>query len=191
MISLADLITSRVRIKILTTFFTSPTKSFYVRELTRVTSEQINAVRRELLNLQKRGILSNQKRGNRVYYSLRPDHLFYEDLLCMITKTTDLGQALIKNRLKLGKIKFIMLSGRFARRLPPQKEQVDLLIIGDVVMAQLSELVKKFGDINYSVMSAEEFEFRKTRRDPFILKVISSSRLMLYGDEEDLLKKSE
>jgi DNA-binding transcriptional ArsR family regulator len=191
MISLADLITSRVRIKILTTFFTSPTKSFYVRELTRVTSEQINAVRRELLNLQKRGILSNQKRGNRVYYSLRPDHLFYEDLLRMITKTTDLGQALIKNRLKLGKIKFIMLSGRFARRLPPQKEQVDLLIIGDVVMAQLSELVKKFGDINYSVMSAEEFEFRKTRRDPFILKVISSSRLMLYGDEEDLLKKSE
>jgi len=191
MTSLADLITSRVRIKILTTFFTSPTKSFYVRELTRVTSEQINAVRRELLNLQKKGILTSQKRGNRVYYSLRIDHLFYEDLLRMITKTTGLGQALIKNRLKLGKIKFIMLSGRFARRLPPQKEQVDLLIIGDVVMAQLSELVKKFGDINYSVMSAEEFEFRKTRRDPFILKVISSSHLMLYGDEEDLLKKSE
>ena len=191
MASLADLITSRVRIKILTTFFTSPTKSFYVRELTRLTVEQINAVRRELLNLRKKGILTNQKRGNRVYYSLRIDHLFYEDLLRMITKTAGLGQALIKNRLKLGKIKFIMLSGRFARRLPPQKDQVDLLIIGDVVMAQLSELVKKFGDINYSVMSAEEFEFRKTRRDPFILKVISSSHLMLYGDEEDLLKKSE
>ena len=189
MISLADLITSRVRIKILTTFFTSPTKSFYIRELTRLTVEQINAVRRELLNLQKRGILTSQKRGNRVYYSLRIDHLFYEDLLCMITKTTGLGKVLIKNRLKLGKIKFIMLSGRFARRLPPQEDQVDLLIIGDVVMAQLSELVKKFGDINYSVMSAEEFEFRKTRRDPFIFKVISSSRLMLYGDEEDLLKK--
>jgi len=191
MISLADLITSRVRVKILTTFFTSPTKSLYVRELTRLTSEQINAVRRELLNLQKRGILTNQKRGNRVYYSLRNDHLFYEDLLRMVTKTTGLGEALIKNRLKLGKIKFIMLSSRFARRLPPQEDQVDLLIIGDVVMAQLSELVKKFGDINYSVMSAEEFEFRKTRRDPFILKVISSSRLMLYGDEEDLLEKSE
>jgi len=38
---------------------------FYVRELTRSTKEEINAVRRELDHLQKAGLLKSEKRGNR------------------------------------------------------------------------------------------------------------------------------
>ena len=48
------------------------------------------------------------------------------------------------------------------------------------------EQIKVKREINYSVMSEEEFKFRKSRRDPFILDVLKESRIMLIGDEEEL-----
>jgi len=42
-------------------------------------------------------------------------------------------------------------------------------------------------EINYTVMSREEFDFRKKRRDPFLLGVLAGSRVMIIGDEEDLV----
>ena len=47
---------------------------------------------------------------------------------------------------------------------------------------------KRLGsEINYTIMSEEEFTFRKKRTDPFIIEILSGSRVMLLGDEENLL----
>ena len=53
MLMLSDLIISRVRVKILQLFFSSPVKIIHVREIVRRTDEEINAVRRELAHLEK------------------------------------------------------------------------------------------------------------------------------------------
>jgi hypothetical protein len=37
-------------------------------------------------------------------------------------------------------------------------------------------------------MSEEEFAFRKRRRDPFVLSILSGSRVMIVGDEEELVE---
>jgi hypothetical protein len=36
-------------------------------------------------------------------------------------------------------------------------------------------------------MTRDEFDFRKKRRDPFLLGILSGSRVMIMGDEEDLV----
>jgi hypothetical protein len=36
-------------------------------------------------------------------------------------------------------------------------------------------------------MTEEEFDFRKKKRDPFIISILSGSRVMLLGDEEAML----
>jgi hypothetical protein len=51
------------------------------------------------------------------------------------------------------------------------------------------EEAKRKTEINYSVMTMDEFEFRKRRRDPFVLGILSSSRVMVIGDEEELVNK--
>jgi len=52
----------------------------------------------------------------------------------------------------------------------------------------IREEEKRLGrEINYTVMTEEEFSFRKKKRDPFILSVLQGSRVMLYGDEESML----
>lgn len=156
--------------------------------------EEINAVRRELLLLEKKGILNREARANRVYYSLDAGYPFYHDLIKIHAKEEGLGRDIIKNRAKLGKIKYAMLSGAFARNLPNNGESVDLLVVGVVVLPELSLIIKKEEEmkkreINYTIMNEDEFNFRKQRRDPFISTIIHGSRVMLLGDEESLIKE--
>ena len=64
---------------------------------------------------------------------------------------------------------------------------------GEVVLPELALLVRseearRGEEINYTVMSEDEFAFRKKRRDPFIMSILSGSRVMIIGDEEELLR---
>ncbi|MDO8657529.1 MAG: hypothetical protein Q7K55_02215 [Candidatus Levybacteria bacterium] len=189
---LDDLITSKSRVKLLGVFLSSPSSMYHVRELVRRTQDEINAVRRELQFLEKKGILNREPRANRVYYSLSKTYSFYYDLLQLGVKTVGLGNEIIKNRAKLGKIKYAMFSGHFARRIKKEADEVDFLIVGTIVLPELAMLIrneeKRLGiEINYTAMSDEEFDFRKKKRDPFIYTILSGSRVMLIGDEESML----
>lgn len=188
----SDLITSKTRIKLLLLFLSEPSEMYHVREIVRRVSEEINAVRRELILLEKKGILKKEPRANRIYYYLDKNYPFYYDLILLNSKMIGLGADIIKNRVKLGKIKYAMISGKFARRIRENPEDVDLLIVGTVVLPELSLLIrqeeqKRKQEINYTVMTEEEFNFRKKRRDPFITSIIFGSRVMLIGDEQGLL----
>ena len=193
---LEDIIISRVRRKILELFLTNPGTIFHVRDMVRRVDEEINAVRRELAHMEKAGMVTKEQRANRLFYAFRKDYPLYPNLLELIIKTTGLGWELIRRKAKLGKIKFVMFSGRFIRGiLPKNANDIDVLIVGNVVLPELSQLIKaeesKRGrEINYTVLTEEEFEFRKRRRDPFIVSVLEGSRIMIIGDEEELVRTS-
>ena len=193
MADLADIITSRVRIKILELFLSDTTEMYHVRGVVREIKEEINAVRRELDRLETGGLLRKEPRGNRVYYWIRDDYPFFEDLLSMVSKTTGLGADIISNRTKIGRLNLVMFSGKFTRKKDRKKEEeVDILVVGEVVLPELAALIrreesKRGKEINYTVMSKEEFEFRKKRRDPFLLGILAGSRVMIIGNEEELV----
>jgi hypothetical protein len=111
----------------------------------------------------------------------------------MVAKTTGLGAQIIENRRKVGNISFVMFSGRFVRRIKRKRDDdIDILVVGDIVLPELATLVryeesKRSTEINYTVMSRDEFDFRKRRRDPFLLGILANSRVMIIGDEEDLV----
>ena len=192
MAKLQDFLISRVRVKLLKILLQDPAKIFYVRELVRMSKEEINAVRRELQHMEEKGMVKKEGRGNRLYYGFKRDYLFYNELIQLVAKSTGMGLAIIKDRNRIGKIRFALMSGKFARHRPHSENDVDLLIVGDVVIPQVAAIVTKFEkdmdrEINYSVMTKEEFDFRKKRRDPFITGVLMGSRIMLLGDEEELV----
>lgn len=189
---LDDIIISRVRVKLLQIFLENPGQIIHVRELVRRTHEEINAVRRELSHMEKAGMVSKEQRANRLYYSFRKDYPLYFDLLELVSKTVGLGGAIIKNKAKLGKIRFAMLSGKFARNMAGTPEMVDLLIVGNVVIPEVAALVReeelrRGREIFFTPMSEEEFAFRKKKKDPFIVGILSGSRIMVVGDEEELI----
>lgn len=188
----SDLITSKARVKLLNVFLAAPTSMFHVRELVRRTGDEINAVRRELAFLEKKGLLSREPRANRVYYSLDKSYPFFYDLLRLGAKSMGLGAEILKNRAKLGKIKYAMFSGKFARKIKDKPDEVDFLIVGTIVLPELALLIREEEkkletEINYTVMTEDEFSFRKKKSDPFIESILSGSRVMLIGDEESML----
>ncbi len=193
MADLGNIITSKVRIKILELFFSNPKELYHVRGIVREIKEEINAVRRELTKLEADGLLRKEPRGNRVYYFLKPEHPFFGDLISIVAKTKGLGATIIENKSKIGKVSFVMFSGKFTRLvLRKNDEAVDILVVGEVVLPELAALIrteesKRNKEINYTVMSREEFDFRKKRRDPFLLGILAGSRVMIIGDEEDLV----
>lgn len=193
MVNLADIITSKVRIKILELFFSNLKEVYHVRGIVREIDEEINAVRRELTKLERDGILRKEPRGNRIYYSLRPEYPLFGDLVSMVTKTTGLGKIVIENKNKIGRVSFVMFSGKFVRHKERKREDdVDILVVGEVVLPELASIIRaeetsRGEEINYTAMSREEYDFRKKRRDPFLLGILSGSRVMVIGDEEDLV----
>ncbi|MEK7570990.1 MAG: hypothetical protein AAB553_01835 [Patescibacteria group bacterium] len=189
---LSDLITSKTRVKILNLFLTKPSEMYHVRECVRRVDEEINAVRRELIHLEKQGVLNKENRANRVYYFLAKDYPFYTDLLRVGSKTIGLGQKMLANRTKLGKIKYAMFSGKFVKKEKQSPDEVDLMVVGTVVLPELALLVRdeemRIGtEVNYTAMTEEEFKFRKQRNDPFLTSILLGSRLLLIGDEEAML----
>ncbi|HWA52142.1 MAG TPA: winged helix-turn-helix domain-containing protein [Patescibacteria group bacterium] len=193
MADLSNIITSKVRIEILELFYSNPTEMYHVRGIVREINEEINAVRRELTKLESAGIIKKEARGNRVYYFLREDYEMYGDLISMVAKTKGLGRDLIANKGKIGRPLYIMFSGRFARHKKRKKDDdVDILVVGDITLPELATLIRaeesrRKGEINYTVMTRDELLFRKQRRDPFLAGILSMSRVMVIGDEDDLV----
>lgn len=188
-----ELFVSKVRVKILQLFLTSKDDLLHVREIVRRVDEEINAVRRELARMEKFGMVTSEWRANRRFYKFRKDYRFYPELLAFAVKSTGLGGGIVQNRASLGKIKFALMAVRFAENKISSSEDVDLLVVGQIVLPGLQALVadeqsKREREINYSYMDEAEFNFRVRRRDPFILKVLTQPRIMLIGDENALME---
>lgn len=187
-----ELFVSKVRVKLLQLFLSSSDGLFHVREIVRRVGEEINAVRRELSRMEKFAMVTSEWRANRRLYRFKTDFVYYQQLLEMVVKSTGLGGAIVKNKHKLGKIKFAMMATRFAKNEVSANDEVDLLVVGQITLPELQALIaneqlNREREINYSFMDDAEFQFRVRRRDPFILKVLVQPKIMLLGSEEDML----
>jgi len=190
---LQHIIPSKARRKILELFFHHPLENYYLRQVVRETSEEVNAVKRELDILSDEKLLLREKRLNKVYYALNKNYQFYDEFLRIFTKTGFLPTSIYKNLSKIGKIKFVALSTKFSKNLPIKEDEIYLLMVGIIVVAEVESIIaeaeKSFGRaINYTAMTEDEFIFRKKNSDPFIWRFLKQPKIMLVGIEDELLK---
>ncbi len=193
---------SKTRVKLLNLFFSSPNRSFYVREITRKIDEQINSVRRELSNLLNIGIIHSENTNNRLYYEVNQKYVYYQPLKEIFGQKLSSDNQIIKNEknsesntmdLKLiGHIELAVLTGQFTR---DELTGVDLFIIGDVntnaLLKFIEELEKKENKvIRYTIMDLEDFIYRQKIRDRFIVSLIQSKKQILV-DVNNLLGVKE
>jgi len=111
----------------------------------------------------------------------------------MVAKTTGLGKQILQRKNKIGRLAFVLFSHKFVEFSQRGPDEVDILVVGEVVLPELAALIRgaetqRGKEINYTVMSPEEFVFRKQRRDPFLLKILEGPRIMILGSEADLVK---
>ena len=186
---------SKTRAKLLELFFENTTKSYYVREITRVIEEQINSVRRELMNLESIGIVRNETYDNKVYYSANMKHpyahAFQEIFGRKVTpaKVQEVRQAATKGAWDdyIRPVAKYLRAMLITNRLPGQ-DGVDMLLVGDDRTKKLTrwaEVVeKKRGKpMNYVIMGRDDFLYRKSVRDRFVLEILEMEMTDLYDPE--------
>ncbi len=193
---LEKLFGSRTRTKLLALLFSTPEKSYYVREMTRVIEEQIHSVRRELQNLETIGIIKNETYDNKVYYSVNLKHPYAKALAELFSaKSVTVEDAEVRPS---GWEEYIRpvknyLRGLIVTNRLPGQEGIDLLIIGDDKTKKLThwaEVVeKKQGKpLNYVILSKDDFIYRLSVRDRFITEVMSMDITDTY-DPDAMLKE--
>ncbi|MFA5211191.1 MAG: hypothetical protein WC414_01645 [Patescibacteria group bacterium] len=198
---LEQLFGSKTRIKILRLFFRNPERSFFVRELSREVSTQINAVRRELELLSTLNIISEtEKKGDeqekemeigeklRKYYKLNQDCIIFEELRALLLKENIMGEQELIDSLKknAGKIDLLVLTGKFT---DSEKVNTDLLIVGDIKLRNVKKIIEdyeqKMGfEVRYTFMNKSEFIDRKYVMDKFIYSIFEAENVIVINEME-------
>ncbi len=184
---LERLFTSKTRVKILTLFILNPDRELHVREIARLTKENINAIRRELTNLEETGLLKSSRKGNMKQYTLNKEMPLYEELASMVLKTEGVAKILKEHLDDLGSIQTAFIYGSFARHNAQLSSDIDVFIIGTIsektLISALHDLEKQLSrEINYILFTPEEFTSRKRNKDPFVVNVLKEPKVMLQGD---------
>lgn len=182
--SLNAIFTSKTRAKIINTLFTSPQEIYYVRQLVRLTGEEINSVRRELLNLTKINLVLPESRGNRLYYTPNQKHHLFSILVSLAYKSLPFCESLSKAELVVASYSFLL-------GLNQNKDKIDVIVVGDVTAKSVETAMKfeenrKGHEINYMVMDREELRLRQNKRDPFLVDFFLTSPVVIMGNPKIL-----
>lgn len=197
---------SKTRAKLLELFFSNVSKSFYVREITRVIEEQINSVRRELINLESIGIVKSETYDNKVYYSANMKspyaHAFqsiFAPQRAVTPQTTAVSPVEIHRVVRRNDwIENIRPVAKYLRALVvtnrlPGQDGIDMLIVGDDRTKKLTrwaEVVERRQGkpLNYVIMSRDDYIYRKSVKDKFIAEVLDMEITEIY-DPEEIIKE--
>lgn len=186
---------SKTRVKLLHLFLNNPGKAFYVREITRLIDEQINSVRRELSNMLEVGVITSDSADNKLYYEVNQRYEYYVPFRAIfadqhveagVAKAGQSWSSLIE---ELNGVRLAVLAGVLVKG---SASAVDLLLVGDAPAAKIKNVVKQIEkdearELNYSVLSYDEFYYRLSVRDRFITEILNGKHAVLL-DTDNILK---
>lgn len=189
---LEKLFSSRARVEILKLFLFNPEDSFYQRQISALTHQSIRGVQREVERLQGLGLIEKSVQGNRVYYKTNRNCPIFEELKRILFKCTGIANALKDNLIKSDRIKFAFIYGSTAENMERLGSDIDLMVIGDVGVEELHSGIRKAEhslgrEINYSIFTEKDIVKRKKDKDDFITVVLKGKKIMLIGEENELL----
>ncbi|MEI6228591.1 MAG: transcriptional regulator [Candidatus Saccharibacteria bacterium] len=193
---------SKTRVKLLHLFLNNPGQPFYVREITRKIDEQINSVRRELSNMLEVGIITSDSADNKLYYQVNQRYDYYVPLRSIFgdvqaDKSRSIqpdDESASEYNIVLNNISGIRLAIFAGVLVRGSTAPVDLLIVGNVAAAKVKTVAKDIEksegrDINYSVLSYDEFYYRLSVKDRFITEILNSKHQVIIDKDKVLAKE--
>jgi predicted nucleotidyltransferase len=188
--TLEKILSSKARASFFYLLFGIDFKEIHLREIQRRSGMAIETIRKEANKLESLDLVIKRKDGNRTYYKANKNHPLYDEIHKIVLKTAGLRDVLLK-ALNVDQIKFAFVFGSIANGNANSESDIDLFIIGDIGLRNLSKLIKessqKLGrEINPHTMNIKEFIKRKRDGEHFVTQVYQSPKLMIIGLEDEL-----
>lgn len=179
---------SRTRVKLLRLFLTNPATPFYVREISRKVNEQLNSVRRELANLMTLGVVTVIEQTDKKFFQLNTKFVLTDELRALLLKSQLLlEEDLVRRIRESGKVRYLALTGSFTGA---KQSVTDIIVVGKVDRALLVHTVERFQrelgrELNYTLMSAREYNERRTLGDKFLLTILNNPKIVVVDEMAD------
>ncbi len=183
---LEELITSRVRARLLTLFMVHPDEEYHLKGLVRLLGENNNGIRVELNRLERLGLLISTRQYGRKLYSANKESAVYPELRGLVLKTSGVRQVLRDSVSRLGVLQQALLYGSFARDSERADSDIDLLLVGYVDPGELRRALREAEgllgrDINEILYDPEEFQRLRDEEGSFVRRVFAGPTIDLYG----------
>ena len=193
----ADALFGKTRQAVLAILFGNPGHAYYTREIVHAADCGASQVQRELEQLTRAGLITRLPRANQVYFQANEAASIYPELVALVAKTFALGDFF---RMALApyamRIQSAFIYGSVARGEHHATSDVDVMIVGDVLLsdldAALQEVEKKIGrPVSATVMDLKEYVRRRKAKDHFLQTVLREQKIFLIGTDRELAKLHE
>ena len=193
-IPVLDVLTTRLKQRVLSATILSPDRAWYLHELARHLGAQPSSVQHELRLFASAGLLTARKDGNRVYYQADRTSPVFPPLYDLLVRTAGVVDVL---RDALGplreKIAVAFVYGSVAAGKELSASDVDLIVAGEAAFSEvalvLGEAEKTIGrDINPTVYPTREFRRKIESQSHFVNSALNTPLLFVYGTRDDLAR---
>lgn len=191
MSQLSDALFTETQQKVLGLLYGQPQRSFYTKEILRLTGMGVATIKRELDRMLAAGILCMTRIGNQHHYQANPQCPIYNELLGIVKKTFGVTEVI---RLALeplaGKIARAFVFGSLASGKETAASDIDLLIIGEAgfteVVSALHPVQETLGrEVNPKIYRREEWTRMMNAKDAFVMEVMRKPRMDVIGGEDE------
>jgi len=191
-IAALDSLFPSVRQGVLSATLTRPEKWWYLSELAEFLHTRPSSLQRELAALVRSGVLEQRRDGRRTYFKAETRSPIFRELQSIFEKTAGLIPTLRVALRPFGnKVVFAFVYGSVARGEERATSDVDLMVIGDVGLAELAPSLRKSEkrlgrEVNVTSYSVDEFRKKVFQGDHFLTTVLKGSLQFVKGEQLDL-----
>ncbi len=184
-----------VRQRVLATLLLHPKKQWYLSELARMLEAAPAHLHRELRLLLDAGVVRRRVEGRQTYYEPDSECPYLPELTALVRKTMGVSLILTESLVSLGRrIKCAFIYGSVAKGEEKSGSDVDLMVIGDVTIADLLPALKRAERelgraVNPTLYPANELAQKHRDGDHFVRAVLGDpAKTFIVGATDDLAR---
>jgi len=192
---LADALFTVTQQNVLGLLYVQPDKSFYTKEILRLTGMGVATIKRELDRMEAAGILRMTKIGNQHHYQANPECPIYDELIAVVRKTFGVVDVIREAMMPFeDQIDVAFIYGSIAKGGETASSDIDLLVVSESVayselMVALSDVGESLGRmVNPSIYSKDEIRKKLSGKNAFIKRILQQPKLWVKGSEDDIKK---
>ncbi len=192
--AIASLFVTDTLAALLAHFALFPERSFYQRELARLTDSNLHLVQRELSRLEAIGLVVRTPRGRQVDYSIVTTHPAWPPLRDLLLRTQALASRLADALEPIeDAIALAWIFGSMARGDARPDSDIDLIVVGDASLRDLSQLELPGGpelgrELNIGTYTSSELRERIATDNHFVAGLLESPRIWIKGSDDELAR---
>jgi predicted nucleotidyltransferase len=180
---------SKARQRLLAYYFANPTARLHLRDLAGRLNIDPSNLSKELARFEREGLFRSEVSGRQKYFQLNRDYPLFAEVRGIVSKTIGAPSLIAQTLKKIEGIEEACLFGSFASNQQDAASDIDVLVIGsprDEVLAEaMRRIERQLGrEVSYTVLTREEFDSRRTRKDAFLENVWHNKRVPLIGPNE-------